>query len=254
MEYILANKQNLPTREDIEKRYKMRREQWNNALAANGKSRLDNYRASANPQTIKLSLMDMVDLFAVTHDKEITCAAWGISFRLQNIKYDYMVCDAHGAPDLDWLQKNIDKQFTVKYDPEDMSQVWLYEHAADGQLRLAAQAVTKVAIHRGKQEQEAWEAQYIKDIELANKAKRLERMSQMTAIQKQFATSSADYDMNTPLVAGIETSKAAKKSKKKLVPVPVHSNGDYETIGEYEKIVSNKEEEFNAIADIYKNM
>lgn len=248
MEYILANKENLPTKEEIIKRYTERRTEWNNSMTTTGKTRMENYLTSSNPQTVKLGILDMVELFAVTRPREVSCTAAGISFREQNIRYDYMVVDGEGMPDLDWLEKNIGKSFVVKFDPDDMDQIFLYDHASDGSLRLSAIAKTKTVIHRGKQEQEDWEAAYIKKVELANKAKRIERKERMEALQKEFGTSNEDYGMNSPALAGIETTKAAKKKTsraKELVPV---------TIGMIAKAESNavEDEEFDPLSVISK--
>jgi hypothetical protein len=248
MEYILANKENLPTKEEIIKRYTERRTEWNNSMTTTGKTRMENYLTSSNPQTVKLGILDMVELFAVTRPREVSCTAAGISFREQNIRYDYMVVDGEGMPDLDWLEKNIGKSFVVKFDPDDMDQIFLYDHASDGSLRLSAIAKTKTVIHRGKQEQEDWEAAYIKKVELANKAKRIERKEKMEALQKEFGTSNEDYGMNSPALAGIETTRSAKKKAgkvKELVPV---------TIGMIAKAESNavEDEEFDPLSVISK--
>lgn len=249
MEYILANKENLPTKDEIIKRYTERRTEWNNAMTSTGKTRMENYLSSSNPQTVKLSIMDMVELFAVTRPREVTCTAAGISFREQNIRYDYMVVDGEGMPDLDWLERNIGKSFVVKFDPDDMEQVFLYDHASDGSLRLAAIAKTKTVIHRGKQEQDEWEAAFIKKVELANKAKRIERKERMEALQKEFGTSNEDYGMVSPALAGIESNRTAKKKgaakAKELVPV---------SIGAVSKAESNavEDEDFDPLEVIAK--
>lgn len=253
MEYLLANKANLPTKEEIISTYIKRREEWNNEVVKNGKTRLQNYLESTNPQAVPLSIMDMVDLFAVTRPREVTCTAGGISFREQNIRYDFMPVAGDGMPDLEWLSKSVGKKFTVKFDPDDMSQVFLYDKAPDGSLRLDAVAKTKTVIHRGKQEQEEWEAAYIKKIELANKAKRIERVEAMEELRKQYGTSNEDYGMETPAVLGVNSGrKKAKKEKKALVGVPV-------SLGEVEKIESNlddmdlSDDDFS-INDIYSKM
>lgn len=250
MEYILANKANLPTKEEVIKTYIKRREEWNSAVAANGKARMENYRSSTNPQAAPLSIMDMVELFAVTRPREVTCTAGGISFREQNIRYDYMPVTGDGMPDLEWLARSVGKKFVVKFDPDDMGQVFLYDKAADGSLRLDAVARTKAVIHRGKQEQEEWEAAYIKKIELANKAKRVERVEAMEALRRQFGTSNEDYGMETPAVLGVTSGKKVKKEKKELVTVPV-------SLGEVEKLESNADaldladDEDFTVTDIY---
>lgn len=232
MEFILANKQDLPTESEIREAYNARREEWNNMPHhKTGISRIEMYQASTNPEAHKVELWDIVDLFYVTREKEVACTAWGISFREKNLKYDYVVNNSDNLPDLDWLQQNIDKKFVVKFDPADMSVVFLYEKTSAG-LRFSTAASTKVAIHRGKQEQEEWEAKYIKDIELANKKARLDRYARMTAMQKAAGTSAEDYNMKSPAIMGIQTSKASKRAaKREKVLVE---------IGSIQKAASNK--------------
>lgn len=254
MEYILANKESLPTKEEVISTYIQRRQEWNNAVAANGKTRLENYRESVNPQAVKLSLIDMVELFAVTRPREVSCTAGGISFREQNIRYDYIPVTGEGMPDLEWLSRSIGKKFTVKFDPEDMTQVFLYDKAADGSLRLDAVAKTKTVIHRGKQEQEEWEAAYIKKIELANKHLRVERVEKMERLQREYGTSNDDYGMETPAVLGVTNAKKRVKKERAAVAVPV-------SLGEVEKAESNfdeveldGDEDYDALTNIYEKM
>jgi hypothetical protein len=214
MEFVMANKQLLPTEAEIRQTYAERRQEWNNMPHhKTGVSRLEMYQASQNPQAVKVELWDIIDLFYITREKEVTCTAWGITFREKNIKYDYMVNGADNMPDLEWLQTNIDRKFVIKFDPANMDVIFLYEKTPSG-LRYNTVASTKVAIHRGKQEQEDFEAQYIKDIEIANKKARLNRYEKMSALQKEAGTSLDDYGFKTPALLGIQTSKAAKRTAK----------------------------------------
>lgn len=230
LEFIMSNRQNLPSEQEIREAYALRREEWNNMKhPKTGVARIEMYRSSVNPQAKKVDLLDIVDLFWLTREHPVTCTAWGISFKEKNVKYDYMVADADRRPDLDWLQKHIDKKFVIKYDPEDMSMIFLYDKTASG-LRFNNIATTKIAIHRGKQEQEDWEAQYIKDIELKNKAARIDRYEKMTAMQKEEGTSLDDYGFRTPALLGIQTSSAAKRAIKKNSSVG---------IGNTQKVTSN---------------
>ena len=214
MEFVMANKQLLPTEAEIRHTYAERRQEWNNMPHhKTGISRLEMYQASQNPQAVKVELWDIIDLFYITREKEIICTAWGITFKEKNIKYDYMVNGADNMPDLEWLQTNIDRKFVIKFDPANMDVIFLYEKTPSG-LRYNTVASTKIAIHRGKQEQEEFEAQYIKDIEIANKKARLNRYETMSALQKEAGTSLDDYGFKTPALLGIQTSKAAKRTAK----------------------------------------
>ena len=240
-EFFNANLDQLPTEQEMREAYAARREEWNNMPhPKTGISRIEMYRSSVNPQAVKVEIWDIVDMFYVTRQKEVTCTAWGITFTEKKIKYDFMVYKDGNMPDLDWLQKNIDKKFVVKFDPSDLTMIFLYERTAAG-LKYNIVASTKVAIHRGKQEQEEWEAQYIKDIEIANKKARVSRWEQMEQLQRAHGTHPEDRGFRSPAISGIQTSVAAKRKAKK--------SNVLGSIGVVQKAVSNadimQEEDFD---------
>jgi len=246
MEYILTNKHCLPTEQEIRQAYAARREEWNNMPHhKTGIARMEMYRNSVNPEAVKLEIWDIVDLFYVTREKEVTCTAWGITFTEQKIKYDYMVYKSGSIPDMEWLQSNIDKKFVVKFDPSDMSIIFLYERTPSG-LRYNTVASTKVAIHRGKQEQQEWEAQYIKDVEIANKQARRERWEKMEQLKRDHGVHAEDYGMRSPAILGLDTSAAAKRSRPAAA------------IGKVQKAVSNADfdesEDFDVLEYARKSM
>src|SRR5690606_34974903 len=184
-EFILANKNNLPTLEEVIEVYKELRAKWNNGIhPKTGIPRAEMYRNSTNPQTKELTVWEMVDMFWILRDKPVTVSGYGISFTEKKTKYTYMVYDENNIPDVSWLRQNIDKKLYVKFDPEDMSMIYLYEKDALGLRRVAA-AQTKIEIHRGKQEQEEWEATYIDKIKKINEQERLNSFNKMNEILEQ---------------------------------------------------------------------
>lgn len=239
MENINANKHSLPTLDEVKQIYAQRRKEWNEAKhPKSDKSRLELYLDSQNPATTEVQIWDMMDLFWIRHEKPITCTPYGINFRRNNTQYSYMVYDADRLPDIDWLVENIDKKFIVSYDPEDMSIIQLFEDTPLG-LRKVCMAETKIEIHRNAQEQEEWEASFIKKIELRSKEKQIELRDKMLDIQKEFGRSAEDYGMIEPALLGIESSRKAKK--KATEPTKEKS------VGQYLKDLSNADEsEVNA--------
>lgn len=223
MEFITENKKNLPTLEQVKKIYEQRRREWNQAKhPKSDKSRLEVYLESYNPATPEVQLWDMMDMFWIKTEKPITCTPYGIKFQKDNVSYNYMVYDAEGLPDIDWLAENIDKKFIVSYDPDDMSMVQLYEDTPLG-LRKVCMAETKIEIHRNAQEQEEWEAGFMRKIEKRITQKRIENRDKMLAIQKQHGMSAEDYGLNEPRIKGLETSRKKEKT----------------TIGKVQKKLSN---------------
>ena len=225
MEFILANKSNLKTLEEIKQIYAARREEWNNAKHyATGIPRNEMYRNSVNQKTPQVTILDMVEMFWIEREQPITVTPYGITFKEKNVEYQYTVYDENRMPDINWLRKNVDKKLYVKFDPEDMSLIHLFEKDALG-LRFYTQAETKVVIHRGKQEQEDWESEWITKVNNANKEARLSTYNEMESILESFGATPEQQGLNRPKVSGLETRKKAKANPSK--------------IGEYQKAESN---------------
>ncbi len=203
LEFIMANKNNLPTLEEVHAKYIQRRNEWNNAPhPKTGKARIEMYRESSNPKTAKVELMDMVDLFWVLRDKPVTTSAYGITFQEKGVSYNYDVTLPNGMPDIKWLAKNIDKKFRIKFDPQDFSMIYLYDETPQG-LRFVTEANEKVAIHRGKQEQEPGEMERWAAIDKANAELREEMRESLMEIQRQHNQLPEQNGLVTPGIKGI---------------------------------------------------
>ena len=230
---IGANIHNLPTLSEIMSIYTKCREQWNSAPhPKTGVSRLEMYYNSENPDTPQVSPLQMVDFFWIEREKQVTCTSGGITFKEKNVQFDYMVYNGDRTPDLEWLNENINKKFTIKFDPDDMSLIMLYEKTPLG-LRLVKEAETKVVLHRAKQEQEEFEAGYFKTVGDKLKEIRIANRDKVEEILEQEGRRNADYGLNEPALAGIESSRAKKQKtaigtyqKKVSEAVLLDENGD----------------------------
>ena len=229
MEFVIANKHNLPTREEIPAIYLKRRNEWNNAPhPATKQPRIKMYNESANPKAVKLEMMDMVDLFWVLRQEPVKASAWGIRFEEKKEKYDYMVMLPNGLPDVRWLARNVDKKFRIKFDPQDFSMVYLYEDTPQG-LRFITAAEQKVEVHRGKQEQEAWEASWMKRVDAEIDAMRLELFDEIKAIQEKHNQLPEQHGLITPQPKGISSLKNKNAKAKQAI----------DNFGRLQKAVSN---------------
>ncbi|MEI6061735.1 MAG: kinase, partial [Bacteroidota bacterium] len=231
MEFILTNKSNLPSLQEIKYTYAQRRMEWNNAphpKAKNGETRMEMYRNSHNPEAVKVDIMDMVDIFWLLRPEPVTLNAYGLSFTEKKVKYDFLVYK-DGMPDQLWLRKNIDKKFWIKFDPEDMSLIYLYEKDATG-LRFITVAETKVTVSRGKQEQEDFEAAYLTQVNNENKVIRASRVDEMDSILEQFGMLPEQNGLISPRIKGVS------KKGTRQVKSPKASADTY---GKYEKELSN---------------
>lgn len=241
MEWILSNGQKLPTLEKVKQIYKQRREEWNSSPhPKTGISRLEMYLNSQNPATPEVSIWDMVDMFWITREKPVTANAYGISFTEKKIKYDFMVYNSDRMPNIRWLRNNIDKKFIIKYDPDDMTLIHLYEQTPLG-LKRVGEAETKIEIHRNKQEQEAWENEFIRKVQEENKIIRIEERDKMDSILLQHEMHPENYGLNNPRLKGIESSRKQKERLKKSKTTKQESE-----IGQYQKALAN--------ADILENV
>lgn len=237
MEFILANKSSLPSLDEVKEIYKKVREEWNNSPhPISGKTRKQTYLDSQNEKAPKIEIWDMVNCFWVERKQPVKWSSFGFSFTEKKVSYDYFVYREDGLPDLNFHEKAVDQSFYVKYDPEDMSMIYLYQKDTQGQLRFVREAVLKTEIHRGKQEQEQIEAEWIKKVHNQNKNKRIQRRDEMDDILKNFNMDAESYGLVKPNLKGLENSKVGRKRKKVLS----------EDIGSWQK----KESGYTAVEDV----
>lgn len=244
LEFIEANKQNLPSKKEVIQTYIQCREMWNQAEhPLHLQPRWTLYQNSVNPETPKIELFDMVNLFWIERPEPITYNAYGLTFREKGHKYTYLVYNQQNMPDIEWHKRNIDKKFTVKFDPDDMTTVWLYEQTPKG-LRFVTEASIKREVHRAKQEQTDADTQMIQYIIDANKKSRISSQDQIDTIQESFGMLPEQNGLNSPALKGVRNQKKIKA--KKLKPV----NQDSDKVLSNAVLVSDDQDEFN----IYQNM
>lgn len=240
MEYILANKESLPSFNEAIEAYIKVRNEWNNdPFQRTGEPRMQKYLNSSNPESPELSALDMVDLFWILREKPVMYAPSGLSFKEKKIKYEYVVFDENREVDMNFHVHSIDKKFRIKFDPEDMTMIYLYEDTPLG-LRFVNAAETKPVISRGRQEITEFEDIFAKRMNAKNKETRVDMRDATERVLDDHDATPEHYGHNSPHLKGIESKKSRKskktdeKPKRKVQPV---------SIGEYEKEVSN--------ADIY---
>jgi len=235
LEFVQANLKNLLPLSEVIAQYEALRNQWNARLHHATKiPRIEMYRSSLNPEVPKLSYWEQIDIFWIEKPKPVQFTAYGMNFELDKVKYSYSVLNADGMPDIEFLRSNIDKKFIVKYDPEDMTLIYLYEKTASGLVRVAA-AETTVVTHRNIQEQEEWEAEWLQRVNEMNEKSRVDVRDRMQQILEDHEATPEHYGLNSPKIKGIETRKKKKKEPKvadfnKTLSnqVPALSDGDDE--------------------------
>jgi hypothetical protein len=237
MEMILANTENLPTLKEAIAAYEKCRLEWNQSLHFDtNRPRIDMYLGSKNPKAPAVEPLEMVDIFWIERAKPVTLNAYGLTFTEKRRKYTYMVYNEDRMPDIEFLQDNVDRKFHIKYDPDDMGLIYLYEMTPIGLRRVTA-AETKLETARNIQEQEKWEAEYYRNVADKAKKNRIEKRDKVDDILARFKMRPEDYALNSPALKGIETKKTKKKQPKKSKP---------QSVAEYQKDVSNTDS-----SDIY---
>lgn len=208
MELILANKQQLPTLEEVKEAYRLRREEWNNALHPHSKlSRSVMYHTSQNPRCEKVDLWAMIDLFWLTTDKPIKYRTNGIEIQVNNKTYAYEVLQPNGRPDDLFRNQNVGKRFIVKYDPMDIdTMVHLYEETANG-LRYIATAQPYLTIHRAVQDQEKGEMAFIRSREDIERAERMANKELLEDLLTKHGYHPEQHGLVMPGLKGIKAKK-----------------------------------------------
>jgi hypothetical protein len=209
MEFILANSKNLPTLDEVKKMYAIRRNEWNNTPhPETGIPRIEMYKNSINPKCRKIELADMIFMFGVRTQKPVTYRSNGISIEVKGAKYRYEVLDHEGNPDFHFLRLNVDREFIVEYDPEDMTAVSLFTPAkGKDDVCFVAIANKYITVHRDKQSQDEFDHHFIKAMEIMNKKQRVEMQTTTEELLEKYGYHPAQHGLNMPAIKGLNRKK-----------------------------------------------
>lgn len=256
MEFIEENAYALPTLEELKVIYKECRDRWNNEEKhfATGIPHIEMYRMSENPEAQPVTEIDRMQMFWLCNPKPVTYTNYGLQIEINKQKYHYDVYDADGLRDESWALQNTGREFTVMYDPMDMTRVELWRNTATG-AKYSATATPKVSISRATQERTPEQSSFMRQTIDRNK-------ETMAAIQLE----GERFDLDERIAAelfGLSTPKPKNVSKKKMdecrekhdrgelaipLSLPEKRRQDedeadatlnYSTVGEYTKVLSN---------------
>lgn len=204
LEFIKANIDKLYTLDELKEAYAEARRRWNEGKHhATGVSRMEMYRSSVNPQTVPVTIGDMVDMFWLTTTKPSAYTDSGITVQVAGRKYHYEVMAAPGQPDHAFLRENLGRRFYVKYDPSDMLSVRLYTMDKDGSMRFVRIAEPYIKIHRAIQDQQEGERAFIAANIAANRQSRIDRQIAARTIERECGMSVEEAGLRRPLMAGM---------------------------------------------------
>lgn len=204
LEFVEANKDKLPTWDELLALYAKARQEWNDGIRpGTAMSRRRMYETSENPETEVVTPRGMIDLFWMRTKKPVTFTAQGIEITVGKRKHRYEVCNENGMPDHEWRRRNTLRKFVVEYDPYDMLKVRLYSVDKAGGLRFETWAGPYVGIHRAIQEQTEGEAAFIRKEQEAAWQDRLTRLEEAKTIEYEHGVAPEQHGLHSPIPKGL---------------------------------------------------
>ncbi|KAA6339744.1 hypothetical protein EZS27_012342 [termite gut metagenome] len=251
LEFIEANINQLPTLEELKKKYADLRREWNEgAHPTTGISRTDMYDMSENPLSTPVTELDMIEIFWLKSPKPVTYTNSGLKISIGKQTYEYEVYDESKVRDEKFALSNIGRPFYVMYDPYDMGMVGLWQETASG-LRLEGYATTKMSIHRATQERTKEENILLREQLESNKRTRAVMQLKLESFDIEEMIAAEYYGLTTPKPKGIsqkDMDAYRKEYERGRIAAPVDipqveitdKAGDApQSLGEYQKAVSN---------------
>ena len=175
-----------------------------------GKSRLQVYQESVNPQAIALTDIIREKIFFIATEEPSTFRANGIEITVKGQKYAYEVFKGPQQPDYEWRRKNTGREFVVEYDPHDMSRVRLCVDDKEYGLQFNTWAEPYMTIHRAMQDQVEGERGGIIAALNANKKEIVRRDLQTRAMQLKYGNGYESLGYDAPLPQGVSKEEYLK--------------------------------------------
>lgn len=239
LEFIEANIENLYTLDELKAAYAYAREEWNNRPhPATGTPRKEMYLQSTNDDAVGLNRLDMIEAFWLITRKPSTFTASGIEVTIDKKKYTYDVYGLGGLPDFDFRKRNIGRQFYVQYDPNDLTQVRLYEETASGKVYVA-DAQPYFEVMRAIQDATKESSSFVRRVLDLEEQIRIDTYLEKIEQEHAAGVAPEQFGLNRPLMKGVSRRKYDSREEK-VSPIRTGKR-EHETvsIGEIEKEISN---------------
>lgn len=237
-EFLEANKADLYTFDEMCAAYEKYRREWNDMVVdrATGMTRLQQYQASVNPEAVPVQEKDVKDMFWIWSTRAVPFTADGIAVQHAGVRRRYEVLDAEGRPDMEWRKRNTGRPFLVRFDPDDMGRVELFEERGDDR-RYVATAYPYVQVHRNIQEQSPEEMAFIRANVEANKRLRVERQLEAKELEMAYGVAPEQNGLRSPALKGL-TEAAFEELADTII---VTKEPEKVEIGPWTKDISNME-------------
>lgn len=243
MEMVAANRDKLPTYQELCELYAQCREEWNEAKhPKHDSSRMVLYEGSVNEDTPVVGKYEMQDMFWIMSDKPVTFTDSGIKMTIDKKPYHWEVLteDENGEfiPDREWRRMHTWERFHVQYDPMDMTTVNLYSIDRAGKLHFCTVAKPYIKIHRAMQDQSAEEkARIHADIE-RGKQERIERVAAGRKIAQRHGTDPEQNGLNYPKLKGL-TAEQQQQAVDRISRLEGDNYAEVVELGQHTKKLSN---------------
>lgn len=244
-EFIGANVDNLYTFEEMCTAYADYRQRWNDLRHPESKmSRREMYLRSQNPEAPALSQYDYMEMFWNVTERPSEFTSSGITIQVAGQRYSYEVLDAEGHPDMEFRRSNTTRKFFVRYDPDDMTRVWLCTKPAVGGLRMVVPAVPYAVVHRAIQEQTPEEQAFLRETLEANKRERILRQMEGYELEVAHGVAPEQHGLRTPRLQGL-SSRAQERLLDRYADAalsdcpPQEERCEPIAVGQVEKQISN---------------
>jgi len=204
LEFVEANADDLYTFEELCAAYAEYRQRWNDLRHPESKmSRREMYLRSQNPEAPALSQYDYMEMFWRVTERPSEFTSSGIAIQVEGQRYSYEVLDAEGHPDMEFRRSNTTRKFFVRYDPDDMTRVWLCTKPTVGGLRMVVPAVPYAVVHRAIQEQTPEEQAFLRKTLEANKQERVRRQMEGYELEIAHGVAPEQHGLRTPRLQGL---------------------------------------------------
>lgn len=244
-EFIGANVDNLYTFEEMCAAYADYRQRWNDLRHPESKmSRREMYLRSQNPEAPALSQYDYMEMFWSVTERPSEFTSSGITIQVAGQRYSYEVLDAEGHPNMEFRRSNTTRKFFVRYDPDDMTRVWLCTKPAVGGLRMVMPAVPYAVVHRAIQEQTPEEQAFLRETLEANKRERIRRQMEGYELEVAHGVAPEQHGLRTPRLQGL-TPRAQERLLDRYADAalsdctPQEEHCEPVAVGQVEKQISN---------------
>ena len=207
MEYLNANIDKMPTYQEFCKMYAECRDKWNAMPNSKTKQpRMEMYLSQVNPDTTVVTEGMKKNLYMVKSHRPVKCTNHGLVMTYNRQEYVYEVYkekNGIATPDLEWMQRNLGRDFYIEFDPHDpRKDVRLYTKDDYG-FRYVCDAGEYTVIHRSLLEQTHGESVFIRQMEWENKVQRVRDYIRKQMFEHDYQIAPEQFGYNRPNLKGI---------------------------------------------------